>query len=70
MKHFHEHNSIGYGADWCRYHTEDLESNSEEPQSDSSKSRYIVATCSFYDHILKLWDYRPRESDCSAINVK
>ena len=60
VKHFEEHKSIGYGADWCRLlvdnKTQTLKSC--EPVCGYTSKKYNIATCSFYDHTLKLWDFQ------------
>lgn len=38
---FQEHGSIAYGADWSRLV--------------DGKGESVVATCSFYDHLLHMW---------------
>ncbi|KAI9145906.1 WD40-repeat-containing domain protein [Paraphysoderma sedebokerense] len=42
---FKEHNSIAYGADWWW-------------GSNGEKGNEVIATCSFYDHLLCLWDIK------------
>lgn len=46
LYHYEEHNSLAYGADWCRYKPRGLK------EQDS-----LIATCSFYDHALRLWSW-------------
>ena len=66
-----EHKSIAYGADWKRStmkNTSQIEelsnvgcatSNSEERTDDYfNLSKSIVTTCSFYDHLLKVWQIK------------
>lgn len=48
---YREHQSIAYGADWCRI------SSVNTKQTGSSTVDYTIGTCSFYDHLLKLWTY-------------
>lgn len=64
---YKEHSSLAYGADWCRkeiqsstnLHGQMAEESQEKlEQKDASTSRTftdIIATCSFYDHALNLW---------------
>ena len=67
VKHFEEHKSIGYGADWCRLQLQSREGNPQlvpaEAGVDHSNNKHIIATCSFYDHLLKLWDYGLSDDD-------
>ena len=64
---YKEQSSLAYGADWCRKETQSStnlhgqmaeESQEKLEQKDASTSRTftdIIATCSFYDHALNLW---------------
>ena len=65
-----EQASLAYGADWCRKHTQSFtelhgetvqqsEGNHEltDAQTGSSLTDF-VATCSFYDHALNLWQVK------------
>lgn len=47
---FEGHESLAYGADWCRLPPGHLESGGEEVVGDS-----LIASCSFYDHKMHLW---------------
>ncbi|KAJ8911653.1 hypothetical protein NQ315_005999 [Exocentrus adspersus] len=47
---YHEHKSISYGADWSYLDSECGEKN-------ASKRSGIIATCSFYDHLLCVSKY-------------
>lgn len=40
VQHFDEHNSLAYGVDWS---------------FDPSGHDTLIASCSFYDHTLRLW---------------
>jgi diphthamide biosynthesis protein 7 len=51
---YEEHKSIAYGADWYRGPGGDL----QDKQSDN-----IIATCSFYDRLLNVWQYPHLPSD-------
>ncbi|PVG03357.1 WD40 repeat-like protein [Serendipita vermifera] len=42
VRRFDEHTSLAYGADWC--YSEQL-----------SNDKTLIASCSFYDHLLKTW---------------
>ncbi|XP_053388811.1 diphthine methyltransferase-like [Mercenaria mercenaria] len=53
-----EHQSIAYGADWCR-----ISNKNTSSQSGSSPVDYVIGTCSFYDHTLKLWTYKDTNKD-------
>ncbi|XP_052266714.1 diphthine methyltransferase-like isoform X2 [Dreissena polymorpha] len=75
--HYSEHQSIGYGADWCRLPSKMMDfhgkqftasASTEELQLECSNTRVkrehcqnVISTCSFYDHLLKLWTF----SDCT-----
>lgn len=64
---YKEQSSLAYGADWCRKEIQSAtnlhgqmaeESQETLEQKDASTSRTftdIIATCSFYDHALNLW---------------
>ena len=53
MKEYKEHESLAYGADWV----EDFCESDLESESDSGAWQ-TAATCSFYDHIMKIWSIR------------
>ncbi|KAL4240914.1 Diphthine methyltransferase [Mactra antiquata] len=55
--HFKEHESIAYGADWCRSSQSKVQSSADVSELDceSKTTEYIIGTCSFYDHLCKLW---------------
>lgn len=42
---YSKHESLAYGADWCR----------QEPVIDGGRRSSLVATCSFYDRLLRVW---------------
>lgn len=44
---FTRHASMAYGADWCRLPTS------------LRKQRAVIASCSFYDSLLCLWETPP-----------
>ena len=47
IHHYDEDVSLGYGADWC--------------YSDSYDN--LIATCSFYNHALQLWQFTKMSHD-------
>ena len=54
---YKEHKSLAYGADWVEDFCEsDLESESESGAAGSDWQ--TAATCSFYDHTMKVWSIR------------
>ncbi|XP_052814891.1 diphthine methyltransferase-like [Mya arenaria] len=60
--HYKEHQSIAYGADWCRIPTDsagkqicDDPEDRQATRCQPSSPTHTIATCSFYDHLLKLW---------------
>lgn len=59
LYHYEAHQSIGYGADWCRNQHKGRSLNQDCGQfADSGMDTFTVATCSFYDHLLKLWSFK------------
>ena len=64
---YNEQASLAYGADWCRkktltstelheQSTQQSEQHNELEDSQTYDSNTdLVATCSFYDHALNLW---------------
>ena len=53
VEEYKEHESLAYGADWV----EDFCESDLESESDSGAWQ-TAATCSFYDHIMKIWSIR------------
>ena len=55
MHHYEGHASLAYGADWVR-----MQGNGgdgvEDKEADASCTTAIVATCSFYDRALHVWE--------------
>jgi len=45
VEEYNEHDSLAYGADWVK--GMEIEVN--------NKASDVIATCSFYDHVLKVW---------------
>jgi len=46
---YNEHSSLAYGADWkC----------STKNESDTAR---VVVSCSFYDHLLNIWEWKPED---------
>lgn len=47
-----------YGADWClvnnRRHSD---RHSDTASAEARKETRILTTCSFYDHVLHLWEW-------------
>jgi len=43
VQEFHEHESLGYGIDW------------QHSSPDQQRTSSLLASCSFYDHSLRLW---------------
>lgn len=48
-----EHKSLAYGADWQTSEQQHTHSNSQHQHTDPQSP--LIATCSFYDHMLNLW---------------
>lgn len=40
-----------------------LQTNHSEAGGDLTDTKHIIATCSFYDHVLKLWEF---QADCKG----
>ncbi|KAK3091025.1 hypothetical protein FSP39_016585 [Pinctada imbricata] len=63
--HYKEHSSIAYGADWCfkDSHRKTVSLGDDDQLPSPSRTGAIddgrtIATCSFYDHCLHLWNYK------------
>ncbi|XP_076458696.1 diphthine methyltransferase-like [Babylonia areolata] len=66
-----KHTSLAYGVDWCRLKTTHTvardtalprtDDSDETCLSDRSAAQALVASCSFYDHSLQLWQWRDKE---------
>ncbi|KAJ8318899.1 hypothetical protein KUTeg_003990 [Tegillarca granosa] len=55
--HYTDHESIAYGADWC--HLKYSKVNNCTDSNDENKTPdNLISTCSFYDHLLKLWNWK------------
>ncbi|EGN99379.1 hypothetical protein SERLA73DRAFT_182338 [Serpula lacrymans var. lacrymans S7.3] len=49
VKRFDEHESLAYGVDWC------FDDAAVGRGNESGESESLIASCSFYDHVLHLW---------------
>ena len=57
----HRDHNLAYGADWCQLyaHGEIFSSTNDLPlNEDSATETYLIATCSFYDQSLHLWEWK------------
>lgn len=48
---YNEHESIAYGCDWCFLNSKEI---SEQIFEKETQNAFLITTCSFYDHVLKL----------------
>ncbi|XP_035694319.1 diphthine methyltransferase-like isoform X2 [Branchiostoma floridae] len=48
-----EHQSLAYGVDWCRQTI----SSAEMSTTGATPGKPLLASCSFYDHSLQLWEW-------------
>ncbi|CAD1478223.1 unnamed protein product, partial [Heterotrigona itama] len=48
---YNEHESIAYGCDWCFLNSKEI---SEQILEKETQNAFLITTCSFYDHVLKL----------------
>ena len=48
---YNEHESIAYGCDWCFLNSKEI---SEQILERETRNAFLISTCSFYDHVLKL----------------
>ena len=67
---YKEQASLAYGADWCRnkslasteLHGQQTQQSEENDELEDSQTYAfntdLVATCSFYDHALNLWQVK------------
>ena len=53
---FLKHESECYGADWCRSRTHHI-AEADSSVSQENLDSYTIATCSYWDQSLKLWDF-------------
>lgn len=49
-----KHSSMVYGADWCLVNNR---RHSDTASAEARKETRILTTCSFYDHVLHLWEW-------------
>lgn len=57
---YSEHESLAYGADWCR----GMGASQSDACEHGASLHEVVGTCSFYDHTLHLWEmiyHKPME---------
>lgn len=65
---YKEQASLAYGADWCRKKIQPTTESHQQAQSEENHELRdtqsdnaftdLVATCSFYDHALNLWQVK------------
>ncbi|XP_063444635.1 diphthine methyltransferase-like [Mytilus trossulus] len=67
--HYDKQESIGYGADICYKHSVDSERH-DTMMGDNSTINFnrTIATCSFYNHVLHLWNFSTSETSQNKEN--
>lgn len=67
--HYDKQESIGYGADICYKHSVDSERH-DTKMGDNSTINFnrTIATCSFYNHVLHLWNFSTSEKSQNKEN--
>ena len=50
---YKKHTSLAYGIDWCRRYEKN---GGDASEGDSRRSSFTLASCSFYDHSMHLWN--------------
>ncbi|KAK7113565.1 diphthine methyltransferase-like [Littorina saxatilis] len=55
LAHYTNHTSLAYGVDWCRLKTQGENTNTDH--GDENMEHCLLASCSFYDHSLQVWQW-------------